>query len=412
MAQTKHHEAVLVNKDTESYYRYKGPFKKAVDVANHYGYKLVQPLEPTDEIQKTIKEETGEKKRDRTDKVGEWYIDPADKLAEVHEYMHEMKGWSQPSMVCHTLHPRRKVGKMRLSIFGSTKTIAEGLTIKTALEILREHGHEDMCIDINSVGTEESRQKFVEEFVTHYRNNLNDLGSCCQTDFKQDPLQVTQCDNDPCCALQEQAPQSLSYLSENSRNHLKQCIEFLELMDVPYRINNNLVGSQHHDSHTIFQIKKCERDDDGQIVNTKILARGERHEHLPKKLGHNQCVPTISASIDLPGKQHESYKEVSPEDITRPQVYYLHLGMEAKRKSLSVLEQLRKEGIRVIHSLTHDGLSLQMEKAKEMKVPYALIMGLKEVQEESIIVRDMFTRAQETVPVENAAEELANLLSA
>jgi len=407
MASSNTHEPVRVTEDTEPYYKYTGPFKTSMAIANHYGFRPVTPLEPDEKIKRIFQEKTKKEKRERTDKAGEWYIDAADKLAEVDAYFNEMDGWEQPVMAAHTLHPRRKTGKVRMTIFGSTKSIAEGLILKATLSILEEMGHEDMCVDLNSLGTQESRNQFLEDFIAHYRDNLNDLGDCCQTQFKHDPLKVIMCDNDTCLEIQDDAPQPITYLTDETREHFKECIEYVETFGLPYRINHQLLGSSHNDSHTLFQIHTSGEDDDG---DRNILARGERHEHMPKQLGYNRCLPTISVSIDMPGQQYESYTEVESESVQNPKLYYLHLGKEAKRESLPVLEQLREAGIPVIHSLSHDGLSPQMQQAKDMNIPYALIMGLKEVQEGSIILRDMFTRAQETIPQDRVATRVKKVV--
>ena len=83
----------------------------------------------------------------------------------------------------------------------------------------------------------------------------------------------------------------------------------------------------------------------------------------------------------------------------RPKVFLVHIGDQAKKRSLVLLEEFRKENILVLESLGKDSFNAQLRKADKEEAALALIFGQKEVFEESIIIRDMKTGAQETVPL-------------
>ena len=86
-----------------------------------------------------------------------------------------------------------------------------------------------------------------------------------------------------------------------------------------------------------------------------------------------------------------------------PAIYFAHLGIEARRKSLAVLESLRRAEIPVYQSLTMERLGQQMTKAQELAVPYVVIMGYKEAMEDTVLVREIATNSQETVPMQELA---------
>lgn len=385
----------LMAQENPTYFTYKGPedFSTAIDVARHYGFHLIEPIEPKKKLNKKAEEKQGKVKREKT---GEWYIHLEDKFAELDKYIHDMKGWPQPALVCHTLHPRRKVGKVRLSMFGCCKTISEGMVIATTLSILQELGHENLGVDVNCVGNENTKERWTHEFKDHVKQRLEDIRPTCQTTFKQDPLRLTTCDDEACRDITTSAPQPINFLHKADREHLKDICEYLEAINAPYRINGSLVGSHHHDSHTIFHIREFDNEGEPQ---SPVLARGERHLSVAGEMGYPRSIPTISASIDVPGGRRESYKSVDNEEVEKPNVYYIHLGTTAKKQSLPVIERLRQEGITVLQGLTRDKIRDQITAAERLKVPHAVIMGEKEAQEESVIVRDMLSRAQITLDI-------------
>jgi histidyl-tRNA synthetase len=117
------------------------------------------------------------------------------------------------------------------------------------------------------------------------------------------------------------------------------------------------------------------------------------------KMGYQRSIPTMSASIDVAGGRRESYKTIDAAEVHQPNVYYIHLGNTAKKQSLPVIEHLRREGITVLQGLTRDKIRDQITTAEQLKVPHAVIMGEKEAQEKTVIVRNMISRAQETLEI-------------
>ncbi|MFA6898534.1 MAG: His/Gly/Thr/Pro-type tRNA ligase C-terminal domain-containing protein, partial [Candidatus Paceibacterota bacterium] len=95
--------------------------------------------------------------------------------------------------------------------------------------------------------------------------------------------------------------------------------------------------------------------------------------------------------------------------IKKPKVFYIQLGFEAKRKSLGVIELLRHAKIPVYQSISRDRLGSQFAAAEKMGVPYIMIMGQKEAVENSVIVRNLANRSQETVPIADLPKYLRKI---
>jgi len=94
----------------------------------------------------------------------------------------------------------------------------------------------------------------------------------------------------------------------------------------------------------------------------------------------------------------------------RPKVFFIHIGEAAKKKSLVLMEELREEGILVLESLGKDSLGAQFRSSSKVGADYALILGQKEVFEESIIIRDLKNSGQETVPLRKLIHEIKKRL--
>ena len=272
-----------------------------------------------------------------------------------------------------------------LEILGNSKSIAEATLIQTACKMLAEEGYDDLSIDINSIGDKDSIARFTRELANYYRKHLNDIHPECRQAFKIDPLELLSCGNDKCTEINAGAPRAIHYLSEASRIHFQEVLEFLETLEIPYNINNNLISNRKYCSETIFEIRQGE----------KTLAIGVRYDSLSKKIGFKKELSGVGISLLVKKGKAELRKEV--QKTKKPWVYFVQLGMEAKLLSLPVIEILRQHKIPVYQSLPKDKLGAQVSVAERMHIPYTMIMGKKEAVEKSVIVRHNDTRSQETI---------------
>lgn len=300
----------------------------------------------------------------------------------------------------------KKTGKQRkigLEILGSDKSISEAIIIKTALAILADNGYNDLYVEINSMGDKESGNRFMRELIAYYRKNINTMSAHCRQEFKKDPIITFACQNEKCSLLKENAPKPISCLSEESRIHFKEVLEYLENLNISYKINDCLIADRRYASETIFEIKQ---KNENPRHPDESLAVGFRSNSICKKIGFKKDVPMIGAKLHF---KSETEKRLPPK-IKKASVFFIQLGDEAKHKCLKVIDILRQENIFINHSLGRDKMAGQIAMADRVKVPYILIMGKKEAMDDTIMIRDTATRAQETIKISDLSDYLKKLV--
>ena len=97
-------------------------------------------------------------------------------------------------------------------------------------------------------------------------------------------------------------------------------------------------------------------------------------------------------------------KKIALKKTRAPKILFIQIGMAAKYKSMEITEMLRKARLPIVQSISKDSLKGQLKIADKLNIPYVLILGQKEAIENSIIMRDMYSRAQETIPIEKVVE--------
>src|SRR3989344_3965336 len=337
---------------------------------------------------------------------------PAEKAALLRMYFEDkLMAKPQPNMFyCERPFPGSGKGKKSSKLegslisLGSSKNVCECLSIQTVIAILRTLGYTNLEVEINSIGDKDSANEFQKNLNIFIRKNMNNFSPSIRQALKKDLFKVLKEQSAGWENFEIDRPKSIDFLSESSRKHFKEILEFLELMDIPYQINHTLVGDTDIGSETIFTIK-------GSLSSAgdkqEELAYGFRFNRLAKKIGHRKGL--LCNILNISAKLKKKLKKVKAKQI-KPDFFLVQFGPEAKMKSFIVLEELHKAGANIAHSIAKDKLSGQMITAEKSGVPYIILLGQKEALENSVIIRDTNTRSQEIVSIPNLATRIKELI--
>jgi len=434
----------------DEFYKFQGFFEKAEEIAIYYGFKPIETpiLEKKEVFTSGIGTDTDIIEKEmytlRTKGGDKLALRPEGTAPLVRAYIENgMHTYPQPVMLYHYgpffRHDKPQRGRYReffqfgLEILGTPKSIADAMVIRMALIMLKEAGLKNLCVLMNSIGGKECRPDYVSTLTTYYRKLVNNLCADCAQRLKSNPLRLLDCKNDRCRPFKEEAPEMISYLCDSCKNHFKEVLEYLDTMDIPYKIEHTLVRGIDYYMRTVFEIvnEEDEKSLESNANNAKSqtntfdnekkktdskeekgrpppsLASGGRYDYLARALGSKREVPGVGVAIGVDRVVETlQFQAILPRIIKKPKVYFIQIGYEAKLKSLAVIETLRKAKIPVAHSLSRDRLSVQLAIAEKLHIPYSLIIGQKEALENTVIVRDMNSRSQDTVKIEKLAEYL------
>jgi len=225
-------------------------------------------------------------------------------------------------------------------------------------------------------------------------------------------LRALDCKEESCRPIIEEAPQIIDWLSETSRNYFMKVLEYLDELDIPYALRSTLVRGLDYYSDTVFEFYR----EEGEGAAQSALGGGGRYDTLIEQLG-GKPTPACGFSIGLERvvsaiRAKQEAGELPKTEETNP-IYFAQLGEQARKKTLKLLEEMRRQGLIVKHNLGKGALKAQMEMANKFKAQYCLILGQKEVQDGTVIIRDMESGIQEIVDqkkvIANLKKKLENL---
>lgn len=286
----------------------------------------------------------------------------------------------------------RDVAEFGISIVGSPGSIGEIVALKTMFAVLNETGLRMRAVRVGSAGDKDSKARFSRELANYFRKRGADIQDCCKESSLSDPLSMFHCASEECRQLLREGPRAMNYLSEKSRAHFREVLEYLERMDMPYELDDRLVYDDKQ-PHVLFAI---DLEQEGSLISA---VRGGRYDDHVRRLSGKKDASAVRASIFF-RKQGATRSALSPQmKEKQAKVYFVKLGIEATLKGLTVLDALRKAKIPVYQSFSGDKLAPQLNEAERLKVPYLIIMGQREAMQNAVIVRRVETRSQNLVPI-------------
>lgn len=411
----------------EEFFNYQGFFERAAETALYYGFKPIEtPMiedasiyfsgigDGTDIIDKELyllKTKGGDTlalRPEFTAGIMRSYIERG------------MQSQAQPVQLysfgpCFR-HDRPQRGRYRqlyqfdMEVLGSEKSIADATIMRLTTLILQDVGLKNFSLEINSIGDKECRPLYRRELVSYYKKHLGSICTNCKERVKTNPLRLLDCKEEKCQQIKQGAPGCVNFLCANCKQQFKEVLEYLETMGIEYSINNFLVRGLDYYTRTVFEVTLPPKIlEDGTEQPGLSVAAGGRYDYLARTLGSKKDVPGVGVGIGVDRILMGEHVELTPRIVKKPKIYFIQLGFEAKLRSLIVTEILRKAKIPVAHSLSKDGLSSQLGSAENMSIPYALILGQREVLDNTIIVRNMENRSQDIVKIDKLSEYLKKI---
>lgn len=313
-------------------------------------------------------------------------------------------------------HPQagryRQFHQFNLEVIGDGSPVIDAQLIQIFYNILTELKLKNLIVEINSIGDNQCRPYYKKLLISYFRARESALCVDCRHRIKENPLRILDCKEEKCQRETRQAPQIIDHLCEECHRHLKGVLEFLDEIELPYRLNPYLVRGLDYYTKTVFEFfaefPQKEKSEESLLKNA--LVAGGRYDSLVKLLGGEDARAVGGAmGIERIISVLKS-KEIKIAKTASPSIFLAQLGMLAKRKSLGLLEDFRKAKIQMAESLGRDSLKAQLKMADKIGVKYTLLLGQREALEGTIIIRDMETGRQETVRLEKVVREMTRRL--
>lgn len=261
-------------------------------------------------------------------------------------------------------------------------------------------------IQINSIGCPSCRPDFENELKDYLKKQKSKLSEVSQARLLKNPMRVLDSKEKEDLPIIAEAPQQIDFLCEDCRNHFTLVLEYLDELGVAYALNPTIVRGLDYYTKTTFEIWAGAEEAGRQSA----LGGGGRYDGLLELLGGN---PTPASGFACGVERFiAQIKETDAKvpDQPKPEIFLGQLGPEARKKAIVLYEELLQAGIKVVENFAKSGLKPQLEMANKLGVKFTMILGQKEIIDDTVMIRDMENGIQEVVDFHKAVAEIKKRL--
>jgi histidyl-tRNA synthetase len=267
-------------------------------------------------------------------------------------------------------------------------------------QILANLGVTQTLLKVNSLGCPECQVDLRAELKLYLADRQ---GWCddCRRRREANPLRVLDCKSANCQALLAHAPTMRDCLCDACRRHYDRVLELLGRFGAAYEEAPRLVRGLDYYSRTAFEVAA------GGLGAQDAVAGGGRYNGLAKELG-GPDLPAIGFAIG-----QDRLMDILPPDLGQAGgnlVFVAALGDAARDRAVSLLQELRQQGLAAEMDFLGRSLKSQMSLADKLAAAAVVILGDREMERGVAQVRHMGTSAQEERPLEGLAVALKDLL--
>jgi len=270
----------------------------------------------------------------------------------------------------------------------------------------RALGISRLTLEINSLGTPESRVSYRGALVEYFSSVKSKLDDDSIRRLEQNPLRILDSKNPDMQAIVAAAPLMLDFLDEESSEHFQSLKGLLDAAGVAYTVNPRLVRGLDYYSRTVFEWVTDALGSQGAVCS------GGRYDGLVEKLG-GKPTPAVGWAMGIERfvALYEACGGEAPADDA--DVYIVAVGDNTLEQAFVIAEQLRDEvaGIKVELNLGGGSFKSQLKRADKSNAAFALILGEQEIAERRVGLKPLrSTEDQSSVAFDELPATLAGLL--
>ena len=298
----------------------------------------------------------------------------------------------------------RQFQQFNFEIIGEADAICDAQVILAAYKIYQTVNL-PVVIQINSIGCPQCRPEYENVLRDHFKRHRSKLSEVSQKRLVKNVLRILDSKEKEDQDYLKEVPQQVDYLCDDCRQHFFQVFEYLDELEIPYALNPRIVRGLDYYTRTTFEIVAA--NDEEKILE---LGGGGRYDGLIELLG-GRATPAVgfAAGVERLINIIKEQKIAIPE-TAKPDVFLAQLGTDARKRALTLFEELYDVGIKVTEDLAKSGLKAQLEQANKLGVKYSLILGQKELIDGTIMIRDMEGGIQEVVDAKKIISEIQKRL--
>ncbi len=324
---------------------------------------------------------------------------------------HGMSNRPQPLRLCYFgpffRYDRPQAGRYRqlwqfgVELIGESSPLADVEVINLQNTLYKKLGLSNVELRINSIGSSESRKKYLDVLKEFLKPQLNNLSTESQKHFLNNPFRILDSKIEDDQKIVSQAPKILEYIDEEDLDHFEHVRKYLDVLNINYKVDSGIVRGLDYYTRTVWEFQP------NDIGSQSTVGAGGRYDNLVEMLG-GTATPAVGFGTGIERISLNMTKVDNKEQIKNIDAFIIPLGDSGTIRTLQIGNMLRDAGFNIVNGIEGRSLRSQLRSANNQNASYALIIGEDEVNANRIQVKDLKTEQQQQLLSE---KELINFLN-
>lgn len=246
----------------------------------------------------------------------------------------------------------------------------DGELIALGTRLWQRLGITGLKLEINSLGTAESRREYRARLVEYFTAHESQLDADSRRRLGGNPLRILDSKNPQLQELIRGAPLLTEHLDPDSRAHFEALCASLRAVGIAYEINPRLVRGLDYYNRTVFEWITASTGAQNAVCS------GGRYDGLIAQLG-GDATPAVGFAMGVERLVALLVAAGRTPAAAHPDVYVVVSGTQAAAQALALVERLRNERPQLRFELNAGGgnFKAQFRRADKSGAPVALILG-------------------------------------
>lgn len=290
----------------------------------------------------------------------------------------------------------REFTQFGVEVLGSDDPMVDAEVISIPVVLFATLGLKGVKVKINSLGDKESRDNYREALIEYFKPHITELCEDCQDRLMKNPLRILDCKVDKDNEILKNAPKTLDYLNEESKERFEKVKSYLDELGIDYEVDSNLVRGLDYYNHTVFEIEASVEG----FGSNNVLAGGGRYNGLVNLLGG-----PVTSCIGFACGIGRIVQALTLEDVKLPikedlEVYVMYVSDTEKKYASSLVQYLRGNGFRVDTDYGNRSMKAQFKQADRLNSKYLIILNDEDLKNDEVKIKNNKTKKEDLVSID------------
>ena len=297
----------------------------------------------------------------------------------------------------------RQFDQVGIEVLGSTDPLLDVEVITLGWQFFQSLGLKNVVLMVNSLGDLADRAAYIEALRQYLESRSEELSDEARATLLRNPLRVLDSKRAQDKPVVIGAPTIGQFLSDDARAHFSSVTAGLDLLGVPYTVNESLVRGLDYYQRTVFEFVSTSLDSAQTAVGG-----GGRYDGLVEDLG-GPATPGVGFALGIDRTLLACDSE-EVFDLGSPQIDAFIVDVVDGMTALRLADELRAAGFTADRAYDGRSMKSQMKVADRSGARVAIIIGPDEAEAGNCTVRNLMTSDQSVVVQAELITHLASIV--